>query len=92
MWGKTAIFVTEDDPQNGFDHVDGHRSLCLVISPYAKRGETVSTFYSQPGVVHTIQRIFGITAVNQLSAAANVFSDCFTTTPNLKGYEAEEQS
>ncbi len=88
VWGKTAIFVTEDDPQNGFDHVDGHRSLCLVISPYAKRGETVSTFYSQPGVVHTIQRIFGITAANQLSAAANVFSDCFTMTPNLKPYEA----
>ena len=88
IWSKTAIFVTEDDPQNGFDHIDGHRSICLVISPYSKRGETVSTFYNQASVIHTIQRIFGITAQNQLSAAANVLSDCFTTKADLTPYKA----
>src|SRR5207237_9753311 len=42
FWATTCIFVIEDDPQAGFDHVDGHRSLCLLISPYTKRGEVVS--------------------------------------------------
>jgi len=50
---NTVIFVIEDDPQSGYDHVDGHRSLCLVISPYTKRGQAVSTFYNQAGVLHT---------------------------------------
>ena len=47
---NTVIFVIEDDPQSGYDHVDGHRSLCLVISPYTKRNQVVSTFYNQSGV------------------------------------------
>jgi hypothetical protein len=46
---NTVIFVIEDDPQSGYDHVDGHRSLCLVISPYTKRRQVVSTFYNRPG-------------------------------------------
>ena len=37
FWAKTCIFVVEDDPQNGFDHVDGHRTVALAISPYTKR-------------------------------------------------------
>src|SRR5690606_27439176 len=41
FWPKTCIFVVEDDPQDGFDHVDGHRSLCLVVSPYTRRGAVV---------------------------------------------------
>jgi YVTN family beta-propeller protein len=63
FWAKTCIFVIEDDPQDGFDHVDGHRSLCLVISPYTKRGAVVSEFYNQSSVLHTICRILGGAAV-----------------------------
>src|SRR5438046_3588442 len=44
---NTVIFVIEDDPQSGYDHVDAHRSLCLVVSPYTKRGQVISTFYNQ---------------------------------------------
>ena len=62
FWPKTCIFVIEDDPQNGFDHVDGHRSLCLVVSPYTKRGAVVSKFYNQTSVLHTMSRMFGIAA------------------------------
>ena len=54
FWPETVIFVIEDDPQGGLDHVDGHRSICLVISPYTKRGVVDSTFYAQTGLVKTI--------------------------------------
>jgi YVTN family beta-propeller protein len=85
-WPKTCIFVIEDDPQNGFDHVDGHRSTCLVISPYTKRGEIVSKFYNQASVIHTMERIFGIAAHNQLYALAPIMFDCFADTPDLTAY------
>ena len=85
-WPKTCIFVIEDDPQNGFDHVDGHRSLCLVISPYTKRGEVVSDFYNQGSVVHTIERILGVPAHNQMYALSPVMSTCFADKPNLAPY------
>ncbi|MFQ5805872.1 MAG: alkaline phosphatase family protein [Phycisphaerae bacterium] len=85
-WPKTCIFVIEDDPQDGFDHVDGHRSLCLVVSPYARRGEVVSAFYNQGSVLHTIERMLGIPAYNQLYAMAPVMSACFTSKPDLAPY------
>ena len=53
FWKETCIFVTEDDPQAGLDHVDGHRTVGYVISPYTKRGEVVSTYYSQINMVRT---------------------------------------
>jgi YVTN family beta-propeller protein len=86
-WARSCIFVIEDDPQNGFDHVDGHRSICLAVSPYTKRGAIVSQFYNQTSVVHTIHRIFGITATNQLTALAPVMTNCFQAEPNLKAYD-----
>ena len=46
FWPKMAIFVVEDDAQNGVDHVDGHRTVALAISPYVRRGSVDSTFYS----------------------------------------------
>jgi len=78
FWKTTCIFVIEDDPQDGWDHVDGHRSTCLVISPYTKRGVTVSKFYNQTSVVHTMERMMGLTAANQLYAASPLMTDCFT--------------
>ncbi|MEI6431912.1 MAG: bifunctional YncE family protein/alkaline phosphatase family protein, partial [bacterium] len=70
FWKDACIFVVEDDPQAGFDHVDGHRSLCLVISPYTRRGVVISDFYNQTSVLHTIGRILGVSAMNQQDAAA----------------------
>jgi hypothetical protein len=80
------MFVIEDDPQNGFDHVDGHRSLCLVVSPYTKRGAVVSKFYNQTSVLHTMSRMFGIPPMNQMVAAAPLMTDCFKGTPNFASY------
>ncbi len=85
-WATTCIFVVEDDPQNGFDHVDGHRSTCLVISPYSKRGEVVSQFYNQASVVHTIGRIFGSAAPNQIAAMAPVMAECFRPEADLEAF------
>jgi len=88
FWPKTCVFVIEDDPQNGFDHVDGHRSICLVASPYTKRGEVISAFYNQTSVLHTMERILGLPPMNQLDATSPLMTACFTEEPNLEPYEA----
>jgi DNA-binding beta-propeller fold protein YncE len=88
FWKKTVIFVIEDDPQNGFDHVDGHRSLCLVISPYTKRKTKVSRFYNQTSVLHTMERILGVWAMNQMDGSSPLMTDCFTMKPDFTPYKA----
>jgi hypothetical protein len=86
FWPTTCIFVIEDDPQAGFDHVDGHRSICLVISPYAKRKELVSAFYNQTSVLHTLELMLGLPPMNQMDAMAPVMRECFTETPDMTPY------
>ena len=86
FWPKTCIFVNEDDPQDGFDHVDGHRSLCLVASPYTKRGKVVSHFYNQASVLHTIELMLGVPPMNQMDALAPAMYDCFTNAPDFSPY------
>lgn len=81
FWPKTCIFVNEDDPQAGFDHVDGHRSLCLVVSPYTKRGAVISKFYNQTSVLHTMEQMLGLPPMNQMDSLAPLMTDCFTRTP-----------
>jgi hypothetical protein len=88
FWAKTCIFVIEDDPQAGFDHVDGHRSLCFVISPYTKRREIVSHFYNQTSVLHTMELILGLPPMNQHDAMAPVMHECFTDKADLRPYTA----
>jgi YVTN family beta-propeller protein len=88
FWNETCIFATEDDPQAGLDHVDGHRTVGLVISPYTKRGQVISTYYSQINMVRTIENILGIPPMNQFDAAAEPMGDCFTDTPDLTPYKA----
>jgi YVTN family beta-propeller protein len=90
FWKDMAVFVNEDDPQTGGDHVDGHRSICLVVSPYAKRGVTVSQFYNQTTVLHTISRILGMPPLNQLVASASTMEACFQETPDFKPYSAHQ--
>ncbi len=87
FWKKTAIFVIEDDPQNGVDHVDGHRSLCLVISPYAKREQVISEFYNQSSVMHTMEQILGLPPMNQMDAVGPLMFDCFTSKPDYAPYK-----
>jgi len=88
FWNETCIFVTEDDPQAGLDHVDGHRTVGLVISPYTKRGNVISTYYSQINMVRTMENIMGIPPMNQFDLAAEPMEDCFHTTPDFTPYKA----
>lgn len=86
FWAETCIVVIEDDPQNGFDHVDGHRSLCLVVSPYTKRGVVISQFYNQTSVLHTMQRMLGIPPMNQIDALSPLMTACFQSKADLTPY------
>jgi YVTN family beta-propeller protein len=86
FWKDMAVFINEDDPQSGTDHVDGRRSLCLVAGPYVKRDTVISRFYNQSSILHTICRIFGVQPMNQLVAAAPVMSECFNDTPQYEAY------
>ncbi len=88
FWSSSAIFVMEDDSQNGVDHVDGHRAPLMIVSPYAKRGIVDSTFYTQLNVVKTVEQILGIPPMNQEDRAAEPMFDAFTNTPNLTPYDA----
>lgn len=88
FWDETCIFVTEDDPQAGLDHVDGHRTVGLVVSPYTKRKQVVSTNYSQINMFRTIENILGIPPLNQFDLAAVPMLDCFTNKPDFKPYKA----
>ncbi len=88
FWSTTCIFVTEDDPQAGLDHVDGHRTVGFVISPYTKRGEVISTNYSQINMFRTIENILGIPPLNQFDLSAEPMVDCFTAKPDFSPFTA----
>lgn len=86
FWKSSAVFVLEDDTQNGVDHVDGHRGPLLIASPYAKRGVIDDTYYSQINMVKTVEQILGITPMNQEDRAAEPMFDAFTNTPDTTPY------
>jgi YVTN family beta-propeller protein len=86
FWKSSVIFVVEDDTQNGADHVDGHRGPLLVVSPYAKRGVTINTYYTQLNVVRTIEQILGIQPMNTEDRAAEPMFDAFTSAPDYTPY------
>jgi len=70
FWKSMAVLAVEDDAQNGVDHIDGHRTVALVASPYAKRGVVDPTFYSQPSMVKTIELILGLPALSLFDLVA----------------------
>ncbi|MFL5243039.1 MAG: bifunctional YncE family protein/alkaline phosphatase family protein [Gemmataceae bacterium] len=88
FWAETCIFVVEDDPQNGFDHVDAHRTVALVVSPYTKRKFVDGTQYNQTGMVKTIELILGLPPMNQLDLSATPMRNCFNEKPDLASYTA----
>lgn len=78
-WPSLAVFVLEDDAQNGPDHVDAHRSPLLVVSPYARRGVVDSTFYTTASVLLTIEQILGLGPLSQYDAGATALWNAFTS-------------
>ena len=89
FWKDTAIFVVEDDAQDGPDHVDAHRTEALVISPYTQTGRVDSTFYSTVSMLHTIELIAGVKPMTQFDAAATPMAKSFSRHPNFRPYEAK---
>ncbi|WP_170315643.1 beta-propeller fold lactonase family protein [Spirosoma sordidisoli] len=87
IWKESAVFVLEDDAQNGADHVDAHRSPALVISPYTKRNHVEHSMYSTSGMLRTMELILGLPPMSQYDAAATPMFACFTNTPNLTPYQ-----
>jgi hypothetical protein len=72
VWSTSAIFIEEDDAQNGVDHVDGHRSPGYIISPYAvQNGPTDHTYYTQVNMTRTIEQILGLPPMNQFDLVAS---------------------
>lgn len=87
FWSSTAIFVIEDDAQNGPDHVDAHRVVALVVSPYTKRRYVDSTMYSTSSMLRTMELILGLKPMSQFDAAARPMYQSFTATPDLRTYD-----
>ena len=88
FWKSTAIFVLEDDTQNGVDHVDGHRGPIWVISPYSRTYTVNDNYYNQVDVVHTIENILGIKPMNQEDGTATPMYSAFTDYPDFRPYTA----
>src|SRR5262249_4808449 len=86
-WKDSAIFILEDDAQSGADHVDSHRSVALVASPFAKRGYVDHTFYTTSGMLRTIELILGLPPMSMYDAAATPMYNAFQATPNLAAYQ-----
>lgn len=82
VWSSSAVFVEEDDAQNGVDHVDGHRSPGYVVSPYAMQyGSTDNTYYTQVNMTRTIEQILGLRPMNQFDLVASPMRTAFVDGP-----------
>ncbi|THU41598.1 hypothetical protein FAM09_05740 [Niastella caeni] len=88
IWNECAIFIIEDDAQNGADHVDAHRSTAYVAGGLVKRNYVDHTMYSTTSMLRTIELILGIAPMSQYDAAAIPMWRCFTNTPNSKPFNA----
>jgi DNA-binding beta-propeller fold protein YncE len=86
FWKSTAIFVVEDDAQNGSDHVDAHRTVALVLSPYTKRALVDSSLYSTSSMLRTMELILGLKPMSQFDAAARPMFHSFQAQADLRPY------
>ena len=94
-WDDTAIFVVEDDAQNGADHVDAHRSIALVISKYSPRSEKPFVdhhFYTTVGMVHTMEDLIGLPPMNLFDTHAPLMVPLFAGTGTQPPYEADDRN
>lgn len=87
IWPNVAIFIIEDDAQNGPDHVDAHRTVGLVVSPYTKRKFVDSTQYSTVSMLRTMELILGLDPLSQFDAAATAMYNSFNDTADLTPYD-----
>jgi len=89
-WKESAIFVIEDDAQNGPDHVDAHRTVALVISPYTKHGFTDHHLYSTTSMVGTMEMILGLPPLSEFDASARPLFNSFAASPDTSPYRVRD--
>ena len=88
LWKEFAIFIIEDDAQNGPDHVDAHRTVALAVSPYTRNAGIDSTMYTTTSVLRSIELILGAAPMSQFDAAATPMYKAFGNKPDLSPYSA----
>lgn len=88
IWDRSAVFIIEDDAQNGSDHVDAHRTTGYVAGGFVKRGFVDHTMYSTSSMLRTIELILGLPPMSQYDAAATPMWNCFNTKPDAAGFTA----
>jgi hypothetical protein len=89
FWSSTAMFVVEDDAQDGGDHVDSHRTIAYVISPYTRRGTVDSTLYNTTSILRSIELILGLRPMTMFDAAARPMANSFHAKADLRPYKNE---
>jgi YVTN family beta-propeller protein len=92
QWKETCIFVIEDDAQAGPDHVDGHRTAFMAISPYNRRKSIDSSFYTTVTMLRSIEMMLGLDPMNKFDALADPMIECFTDELNLTPYVATKNN
>jgi DNA-binding beta-propeller fold protein YncE len=90
FWKESALFVVEDDAQNGPDHVDAHRSVLLVASPYTRRQAVDSTLYTTAGMLRTMELILGLPPMSQYDAAATPLYRAFQSKADLAPFQRRD--
>ena len=90
-WDKVAVFIVEDDPQGGRDHVHRHRSIMVVASPWARRGHTSHVLTSNPSLFKTFELILNLPPMHRLDATATPLWDAFATEPDLTPFNARSR-
>jgi len=88
FWPEMAVFIVEDDAQNGPDHVDAHRTVALVAGPHVRRGFVDHTMYSTASMLRTMELILGLRPMSQFDAAARPMYACFAAQPDARPYES----
>ena len=88
QWKETCIFVIEDDAQSGPDHVDGHRTAFMAISPYNRRGTVDSSFYTHTNMIRSIEMMLGLDPMNKFDSVADPMVACFRDELDLTPYRA----
>ena len=89
VWNQSAVFIVEDDAQNGPDHVDAHRTTAYVAGGYVKRHYVDHTMYSTTSMLRTIELILGIPPMSQYDAAAKPMWNCFKKEPGSTTFSAK---
>jgi YVTN family beta-propeller protein len=86
FWASSLVILVEDDPRDSGDHVERHRTVGLLISPWVKRGYVSHVNYDLPAAYRTVERILGLSPMNAFDANAPAIYDAFTTTPDFTPY------